>query len=195
MSTGIVTQKSIALLVVDMQDANGQLSTSGWDQARYDEVARACEGLAGSGMFPYVISTSFRNDDGSAFQELLHWDGLSDPGTWAVNERIARLSDVIFTDCTYFPVTKQMVAWMSEHEIGSVVICGIETDCCVMHAAAQTFELGMPTAVAEYACMSSHGTDWHEPALSMIGSRIGYDNVLHDIEQVHRWRNRQGLID
>lgn len=163
-----------ALIVVDVQ--NGFLT----DETRH--VLPAIVGLvhrwqeAGG----RVIYSRYFNHAGSAFERLMNWKQLyTSPETDIVKELVpyTRYS-VVFDKDAYSALTQEFAELASRHEWTDLVICGIDTDLCVLKTALDAFEHGLTPWVVTEASASTGGDIAHEAGLVVIGRAIGEQHLV-----------------
>jgi nicotinamidase-related amidase len=62
---------------------------------------------------------------------------------------------------------------LHEREIDTVVLCGVDTDACVMATALDAFDHGLRPLVLSDLCASSGGDSYHQAALMLLERNIG----------------------
>lgn len=143
--------------------------------------------LAKTGWFDQVFACGFINQKNSVWQTKMHWHGLSKEVSYTIDSQIQQVADQEFYHSSYFPITEEMAQFLDWKDIEKVLVCGIETDCCVLFGACQLFEMGYDVAVAGYACVSSTGPKSHEAGLVSISHRLPKGSLLLSEQEVKQW--------
>ena len=104
---------------------------------------------------------------------------------WLESEPVTTL---IAKDCINFMVgaveldatgsggRNRLLDWINGHRLESVVTVGICTDICVLHTAADAYNLGIDTAVLS-DCVASFNAQGHDFALNHFKNTLGFELV------------------
>lgn len=156
------------LIIVDMQ--NGF--------ARHEEtkaVADKIVALTQKGFFDAVIATRFINREGSPYTEILNWHKLmGSPETDLVE---GMKVDYVVDKYIYTCVNDGFLNLLSKINggvlPGSVYICGVDTECCVLKIATDLFEQSVrPVVLLDY-CASNGGEVGHNAGIEAMKRLIG----------------------
>lgn len=158
------------LVAIDVQ--------AGFISPRTQQVPDRIVKLAQSQLFDYVAATRFMNYPGSPYEKFIGWTGLSDPKSQAVYPRLEACVDRVFNKTTYTCFTDEFVAFITDNNIDELYFVGIDTDCCVMKSALDSFERLISCHVLTYYCASNGGPTSHEAAITVLRRNIGASQLI-----------------
>jgi nicotinamidase-related amidase len=129
-----------------------------------------------------VVMSRFHNRPGSSFETLLHWYKLRDePDTELVpdlDEVANREGTLIVDKFGYTAFTDGVRVVAAGNDITDVVVCGLDTDTCVLKTVVDVFEAGLRPWLASDCCASNGGPSDHESGLHLARRFIGTQQVL-----------------
>jgi nicotinamidase-related amidase len=174
-----VPDDGCVLIIVDMQ--NGFLS------ADTRHVVPAVKSLARQWLSAGrpVVLTRYFNYPGSPYEKLLHWYKLRTEDETELTpelDEIAAQANAIIDKTGYTAFTPVLDKLIAENGWNSVLLCGLDTETCVLKSAADAFERGLTPWVAGDACASNGGEQFHEEGLRIIGRLISRNQVLTTAE-------------
>lgn len=171
-----------ALVVVDVQNGFVTNETRHVVSAVAALIGRWCE-IGGR-----VLFSRYFNYAGSAFESLMDWRQLYvSPDTDLVPEVAAHATDsTIFDKAIYSALTPEFSALAQDIGLTDLVICGIDTDLCVLKTALDAFEHGLTPWVVTDATASTGGTFAHEAGLVVLGRGIGDHQLVTSVELFSR---------
>lgn len=154
-----------ALLVVDAQN-----------YFAYEKAASLPAKIAGhlrqsADEYDTILFTSFRNDPESNFHRLLGFTEVTGPPATDIHPALTEfLTDApVFEKTTYSSMKAPgLVAYLTEHNIDELDICGISLDGCVLATAFEAFDLGYDVTVLENLCSVHSVRDDYEDAAKLI---------------------------
>jgi nicotinamidase-related amidase len=116
------------------------------------------------------IFTKFINPPGSMFRQQLDYHALA-PGT-AETQLLIRptISDLVFKKASY-GLRAHHVIKLKSLNLREIVVCGVDTDACVLAALFSIFDAGIRARVKPEFCWSSGGL--HRMALKVIRRQFG----------------------
>lgn len=151
----MIAKKGEAIVIVDLQRA---FTVPPKLVAAIDEFAER---------FPHRIFTRFENPRGSLFRKLLKMDSCP-PGSTDLAPYIQpRRGDMVITKRGY-GLSSAQVARLKRRGIRRAVVCGIDTDACVLGVMFSLFDGGVDSRVNPDLCYSTSGRNLHLAALSII---------------------------
>ena len=177
-------------IIIDQQRGNRELDRL-YDDIQANQTIQAAVDLVQTKWFDQVYACGFINPPQSVWQEKMHWHGLSKESSYLIDTEIQRIADQEFYHSSYFPITKELSQFLEWKNMERVLVCGMETDCCVLFGACQLFEMGYDVAVAGYACASSTGLKSHQAGLTSISHRLPKDALLMDQKEVEQWIQKE----
>jgi nicotinamidase-related amidase len=128
-----------------------------------------------------TVFTRYVNYPGSPFERLIGWTGLRDaPEIDIVDElsaHAARATAVIDKNL-YSLFNDEGSALVRKHGWSDLYICGIDTECCVLKTAVDTFERNLTPWVLADACASHLGQETHAAGLLVTRTLIGPSQVI-----------------
>ena len=166
------------IVVIDVQ--NGFLSehTEGIVE-RISEFMLNCD-------FEHRIFTRFLNPgDGDFFDTQMGWDKMQlDPEaaiayheTDIVPELIGMATAVIDKPTYSAFGSLDFARYLQLNRINEAYLCGIDTNVCVLHTAADMFDRRIRPIVISDLCASHSGESYHDAALSILDKFIGSVNI------------------
>ncbi|HEY4004917.1 MAG TPA: isochorismatase family cysteine hydrolase [Pseudonocardia sp.] len=165
---------SSALLVVDVQ--NGFVT----DETRHVvpsivELVKRWHTIGGR-----TIYSRYFNYEGSAFERLMCWRGLySPPDTDLTPELVDSAQQATVIDkVTYSSLTREMSGLVMREGLTDLVICGIDTDLCVLKTVLDVFEHGLTPWIVTDASASTGGRPAHNAGLVVIGRAVGEQQLV-----------------
>lgn len=131
-----------------------------------------------------VIFTQYFNHPGSAFERLMDWRFLYSPPDTDIADDVSRhIGDSpVISKGTYSAFTPRFAELLSSRKWTDVIICGIDTDLCVLKTALDAFEYDLTPWIVVNASASTGGNEFHEAGLKVIGRAIGEQHLLRDEE-------------
>lgn len=141
-----------ALLIIDVQDFF--LKDAPHDFA--NSIARHIEG----NNYDHIVFTTFQNTPQSPFKTSLKWSKCRSPQDAALPANLAAYasSDNTFVRNTYSAFKHpDLHSYLQAHNISRLVLCGIDTDACVLATAYEAFDLGYHVKFEFDLCFSSAG--------------------------------------
>lgn len=161
------------LLVVGVQTGYMSAATAG--------LPAKIRGFCETNQFEHRIFTRFVNPGaGSPFVEILNWKGLQQNAEIALVPELVDLPTLVIDQHGYSPfLDSKLENALREREVREVLVCGIDTDICVLATASGLFDRGFHPIVATDLSMSTWGSEYHEWALRILSRKIGSDNVVN----------------
>jgi nicotinamidase-related amidase len=161
------------LLVVDVQN--------GFINQYSGHVVKPIAELAGKwqheGRGP-VIYSRFINLDNSPWEKLMGWRNLRQEPDTALHPDLPTENTEIFKKGTYSAWSREVQQICDGSGIKKVILCGIDTDQCVLETAVDIFEANIVPVVVSDLCASSAGREFHDAGLMLIKRLIGQNQVI-----------------
>lgn len=126
--------------------------------------------------FDRVFATRFENAPGSPFHELLGLERFA-PGMPEGELAFEPRADARLIVKTVYSAASEELKRAGKEAGGTVHLCGIATDNCVLASAVDLFEAGLRPVVIADACASHAGREYHEAALMILKRLIGEKQV------------------
>ena len=158
------------LLVIDVQ--RGFMSAHTEDLVpRLEQLLREARGIP-------VAFTQYKNYQGSPYFRFLKWELLTTEEECSIVPSLQKYARKTFIKNGYSALTPEFSSYLKEHNIDTVYLAGVDTDCCVMTTAIQLFEAGIrPIVLANY-CASNGGLEFHNSALKVLERLIGRQHIV-----------------
>lgn len=156
-----------ALVVIDVQNYFVNDKT----QELPEKIANYIEG----NNFDFVLFTQFVNRKDSNFIKLLHWKKCFSAPDIDIDHRLKKFitKENLFTKTSYSIFkSSTFLKFLKKHNIKSILICGIDTDSCVLASAFDAFDLGYNVKVLKDLSDSHSGKDFHEVSMKIISKSI-----------------------
>lgn len=123
--------------------------------------------------YDHVIFTTFKNEPESNFVSSLKWDKCDTDTDARLPAEFATLvtKDNVFTRAAYSAFkTTGLHAYLQQNAVERLIICGIDSDACVLATAFEAFDLGYHVKVDFDLTYSSN--DLHEAAQLIVERNI-----------------------
>ncbi len=127
-----------------------------------------------------AVYSRYFNHQGSVFERLMDWKHVYAPPDTDLVPELATHADrsrVVDKD-TYSALTPEFAGLAQRDGVTDLVICGIDTDLCVLKTALDAFELGLTPWVVTDASASTGGPRAHEAGLVVLGRGIGDHHLI-----------------
>lgn len=127
-----------------------------------------------------TVYSRYSNYPGSAFERLMDWRQLyTSPDTDIADELTPYTRHSITLDKhTYSAMTPRFTELASRNNWTDIMVCGIDTDLCVLKTALDIFEHGLTPWVVTNASASTGGDNSHKSGLTVIGRAIGEHHLI-----------------
>lgn len=156
-----------ALIVIDVQNS--------FIKERTDHLPKKIAGYIKRNEFQVIVFTKFVNKPNSNFVHSLKWKKSFDPPetdiadelkAWANKENtFKKASYSVFKSV---PLKK----YLQKHEVDELVMCGVDTDACVLASAYEAFDLGYKVHIPKELCASAAKEDLHSVAMAILKRNI-----------------------
>lgn len=128
-----------------------------------------------------VVMSRFHNQPGGSYETLLQWYKLRDePDTDLVpdlDEVANRPGTLVVDKYGYTAFTDGVRAMAAGNGVTDVVVCGLDTDTCVLKTVVDVFEADLRPWLASDCCASNGGPAEHETGLHLARRFIGTQQV------------------
>lgn len=166
--------ESTVLFIVDVQ--NGFITdASAHVVPRVADLGEKWGQLGG-----HIVCSRYHNYTGSNLERLMNWRYLYDsPDTDLVPQLDSIVTKAATIDKqTYSGLTRDMLQLIRRNRWTDIIICGIDTDLCVLATVMNTFDQGLTPWVITDASASTGGSEVHEAALLVMARAIGGQQLL-----------------
>lgn len=120
--------------------------------------------------FPLRIFTQFINEPDSLFRTKLKRTSCT-PGLPETELVLPTTPNDIVLEKRGYGLTSEQIERLKQAGVRKALICGIDTDACVIGVVFSLFDAGIDCEVERDLCWSSTGL--HEPALKIIREQFG----------------------
>ena len=131
-----------------------------------------------------VVFSRYHNYPGSPFERLLHWYKVRDEEDVRLiphlDELTARATVIDKTGYTVF--VEDMDKLIAATGCTDVVLCGVDTETCVLKSAVDAFERGLVPWIVRDACTSNGGMAMHRLGLRVARRFVGPGQVIRASE-------------
>ncbi|SHE51411.1 isochorismatase family cysteine hydrolase [Streptoalloteichus hindustanus] len=132
-----------------------------------------------------AVFTRYLNYEGSPFERLLGWTRLRErPEIDIVDELApyAERANAVVDKRVYSFFTDEGSALVRDNGWTDLYLCGIDTECCVLKAAVDTFERNLTPWVLADACASHTSREAHDAGLLLMRKFIGTRQVITTVD-------------
>jgi len=164
-------EKSL-LLVVDVQ--NGFINQN--TQHVIEPINRLIDQWRAAGSV--ILFSKFVNPEGSQWEKLLQWDKMRSSPEIDFPAELNVGEAEVKTKGTYSMWSDELAEYCGKNNLDTVVICGIDTDQCVLATAIDIFESSLKPVVVKHCCASSAGNQFHTAGLMLLERLIGKDRII-----------------
>ena len=131
-----------------------------------------------------VVFTRFRNPEGSGYERWLGWTALRTDDEIALHESVAPYAETVVDKTTYTAFTSDGEEALAVRPGDTLVICGIDTDSCVLKTALDALERGVKPVIAIDACATDGGEAAQRAARLVLERALGSDQVVTTAEVI-----------
>jgi nicotinamidase-related amidase len=128
-----------------------------------------------------VLFSRFVNPAGSQWERLLHWTKMRSDKEIAFPDELNVGAAETRSKSSYSAWSQELTSYCQKNSIDTVVICGIDTDQCVLATAIDVFDDGLKPIVMKDCCASSAGDEFHQSGLMLLERLIGKDQILEKL--------------
>ncbi|MES2970995.1 MAG: isochorismatase family cysteine hydrolase [Patescibacteria group bacterium] len=125
-----------------------------------------------SSKYDFVLFTKFRNDPGSNFHKILHWEQCTGPPATDIHPILVSYAtpENTFEKTTYSAFKSEaFTSFLKTREIQELDLCGINIDGCVLATAFEAFDLGFNVKILEeLSSVASFRDDYEQFAKTII---------------------------
>lgn len=161
-------KKSACLLIVDLQN--------GFINEFTKHLPPQIESVAES--FEFIVATKFINTPLSPHSKLMGWtkfyEGTDETGFAFCPSGRA----IVIEKKSYTIPMPVLLNFIEQNNIDSVILCGVDTEICVLKNAVELFEAGQNVFVAENICASHGGQHLHTNGLEIMSRFIGNRRII-----------------
>ncbi|MFE3501927.1 isochorismatase family cysteine hydrolase [Kitasatospora sp. NPDC059146] len=185
-----VRQDSAVLVAVDVQAGFVRESS----EHVVPTIARLVKAWQLSG--GATIIATFANAEGSHYERISGWTRLRSPQEQALAPELAPLAAaatqvVKKTTSSVFKAPGVLELFRTKGWT-DVLLCGIDTDSCVLDTATDAYQYDITPWLVTDACASSGGLEYHDAALLLARRNLG-GHLLLTADDVHRTLSAGGL--
>ena len=134
-----------------------------------------------------VVFTRFHNAEGSGYERWLAWTGLRAHDQTALHDSVAAYADSVVDKTIYTAFTSEGDDALGVHPGDTLVICGIDTDSCVLKTALDAFERDVRPVIAIDACATDGGAVAQQAARLVLERTVGSDQVMATADVLARF--------
>jgi nicotinamidase-related amidase len=128
-----------------------------------------------------IAMSRFHNRPGGGFETLLHWYKLRDEAETAITPELDEVANrrgtLIVDKLGYTAFTGEVRALAETEQVSDVVVCGMDTDTCVLKTVVDVFEADLRPWLALDCCASNGGSAEHDRGIHLARRFIGTQQV------------------
>ncbi len=160
------------IIVVDVQ--KGFLTNSA-----AKELPQKIKDFLDANSFTHKIFTRFINPGPSGpYEQILDWSRLSGGEEIEIAEELEDYPTLTIDKNAYTPFMENTLGdFLNDNNIRQALVCGIDTDACVLQTAIGLFERNIHPIVLSDLCVNHVDQKYHDAALLILGYLIGEENV------------------
>jgi len=160
---------SICLVIIDVQ--------KGFMTEETNFLPDRIRSLLKKEKYDYIVATQFKNRENSPYTNFMKWHDMMDEESQKLDEFVQSVADRIFVKYINSCFTDEFCEYIREKKIDKLYFVGLDTECCVLKSAFDSFDKNIPFQVLGDYCASSAGKEIHRIACTVMKSAIGKDSV------------------
>ena len=134
-----------------------------------------------------VAFTRFHNPEGSGYERAFAWAGLRSDDETALHDVVVRYADTVIDKTIYTAFTSEGERALALLPGDTLVMCGIDTDGCVLKTALDAFERDIEPVVAIDACATDGGAPVQHAARLVLERTVGPGRLLATADVLARF--------
>ena len=123
--------------------------------------------------FDHIVATRFINSKESPHYIFTQWDNMMDDVSQRLDPIVEQISEKIFDKSINSCFTYELLKFLEKEHIEKLCFVGIDTDCCVLKAAFDSFDRKIPFEVLTEFCASTGGVEIHNAACQIMKRSLG----------------------
>lgn len=130
--------------------------------------------------FDYIVATRYVNHEGTPCQKFENWCGcmVGSGEEELIDELPKDMVDYIFDKDVYSCYTGKFPTIIQSWGIDKIYYVGVNTGCCVLHSAFDSYNDLIESFVIEDLCGSTSGKHSHECAIQVLKECITKERVI-----------------
>jgi nicotinamidase-related amidase len=129
-----------------------------------------------------TLFSRYFNYTGSEFERLINWRKLYAAPDTDLAEQLkpytGRVEGAVFDKRGYSALTDEFLRQVHRHGWTDIVVCGIDTELCVLTTVFDAFDAGLTPWVVTDVSASTGGAPAHEAGLLVMGRGIGEHHLV-----------------
>ncbi len=125
-----------------------------------------------------VVFSRFINPAGGMWEKLRQWKDCRDEPEISLHPDLDKGDNLVIDKKTYSAWGADVADICKERGIGTVTVCGVDTNECVLATAIDIFDAGLRPVVVADAC-ASKGQAFHTAALKLLEVLLGKEQVVN----------------
>jgi len=125
--------------------------------------------------YDHVLFTKFVNDDNSSLSKYLDWHKMQSSPDIDIHESLSSLAkpENTFEKNTYSIFkSNKFVDFLESYGIRELILCGLDTDACILASQYDGFDRGYKITVLDDLCACHSGVLYHDYALNIINKNL-----------------------
>jgi nicotinamidase-related amidase len=179
--------KNRALVVIDIQNGFMNHSTNHIPE----QLNRFINNYGYS--FHKIIATQYVNNENTPCYIFEGWKDCMEGSKDA--ELIDFKHDVVFKKPVYSCYNDEFKKYLKENDINELYMCGVNTGCCVLHSAFDSYNDLVSTYILADLCGSTSGFQPHLNALQVLRECITKQRVIDTTDYIQNYNLKPERID
>lgn len=125
-----------------------------------------------------IVCSRFINPEGGLWERLRDWHECKDEPDILLHPALEKGKDLVKDKQTYTAWGADLSKLCAERGLDTAVLCGIDTNECVLATAIDVFEAGIKPLVVADCCASSAGDKFHQAGLLLLERLIGREQII-----------------
>jgi nicotinamidase-related amidase len=125
-----------------------------------------------------VMFTRFVNPENGPWERIKDWHDMKGGKSTELHPDLDHKGEVVLDKGSFSGWGDELSQQCVSGKIDTVVLCGIDTDQCVLATAMDIFDAGLRPVIVTDACASSAGPEFHELGLKLLKRLIGEKQLV-----------------
>ncbi len=125
-----------------------------------------------------IVFSRFINPEGGPWEKLRSWRECKTEPEILLHSELDKGKDMVVDKHTYSAWGDDVVQLCVSRRLDTVVLCGIDTNECVLATAIDVFDHGFRPVIIRDACASAAGERFHEAALVLLERLLGSEQII-----------------
>ncbi len=129
-----------------------------------------------------IVFSRFINPENGPWERFRDWHECKSEPDILLHPKLNNGNNLIIEKFTSSAWGDDLVQLCANQKLDMVMLCGIDTNECVLATAIDIFDAGLRPVVVRDACASASGESFHDAALMLLERLIGQDQIIESAD-------------